>query len=128
MNQNFGKACLKAQKKYMVGFNKAGDKFVISEIRSGKVLKEFDLNSKEENICSYECKNNAIYIVKKDGVYKLKWDEDKMTKLIDLQDHWLNKGHNYAGDITVVDDNEIYIIGCDPVSENEDTILFSFKK
>lgn len=117
-----------AKNKYMAGFNEARNKFVISNIKNGKVLKEFDLDSEEENIYSYEYKNNAIYIAKKDGVYKLKWNEDKMTKLIDLQNHWLSKGHNYACDITVVNDNEIYITGFDPVSESEDTILFSFKK
>lgn len=117
-----------AKNKYMAGFNEARNKFVISNIRTGKVFKEFDLDSEEENIYSYEYKNNAIYIAKKDGVYKLKWNEDKMTKLIDLQNHWLSKGHNYACDITVVNDNEIYITGFDPFSENEDTILFSFKK
>lgn len=117
-----------AKNKYMAGFNKARNKFVISNIRTGKVFKEFDLDSEEENIYSYEYKNNAIYIAKKDGVYKLKWNEDKMTKLIDLQNHWLSKGHNYACDITVVNDNEIYITGFDPFNENEDTILFSFKK
>ena len=116
-----------AKNKYMIGFNNKRDKFVISEIRSSKVLKELDLNSEEENIYSYEYKNNALYIVKKDGVYKLKWDDDKMTKLIDLQDHWINKGHNYATDITVVDDNELYVIGYDP-GESEKHILFSFKK
>ena len=85
------------------------------------------MDAKKENIVSYEYKNNYIYIVKKDGVYKLKWNEDKMVKLIDLQDHWINKGHNYATDITVVNDNEIYITGYDP-GENEKSILFSFKK
>ncbi|MCI9080036.1 MAG: hypothetical protein HFH68_14170 [Lachnospiraceae bacterium] len=117
-----------AKNKYMAGFNKAGNKFVISGIKNGKIIQELDLDAEEENIVSYEYKNNAIYIVKKDGVYKLKWNEDKMDKLIDLQNHWLGKGHNYAADITVVNDNEIYITGSDPFSENEDTILFSFKK
>ncbi len=50
-----------------------------------------------------------------------------MTKIIDLQNHWINKGHNYATDITVVNDNEIYITGYDP-GESEKSILFSFKK
>ena len=116
-----------AKNKYMIGFNKNKDKFVISGIKNGKILQELYLDAKKENIVSYEYKNNYIYIVKKDGVYKLKWNEDKMVKLIDLQDHWINKGHNYATDITVVNDNEIYITGYDP-GENEKSILFSFKK
>lgn len=67
-------------------------KFVISGIKNGKILQELDLDAKKENIVSYKYKNNAIYIVKKDRVYKLKWNSGKMAKLIDLQNHWINIG------------------------------------
>ena len=120
----FGKT---AKNKYMIGFNKSLDKFVISGIKNGKIIKELDLNAEEEKAKAFEYENNSIYIAKKDGVYKLKWNEDKMTKLIDLQNHWINKGKHYAADITVVNDNEFYVTGYDP-GKSEQTILFKFKK
>ncbi len=116
-----------AKNKYMIGFNKSMDKFVISGIKTGKIIKELDLNAVKEKATAFEYKNNSIYIAKKDGVYKLKWNEDKMTKLIDLQNHWINKGKHYAADITVVNDNEFYVTGYDP-GKSEQTILFKFKK
>lgn len=117
-----------AENKYIIGLNEDSQSLIISDIKSGEIFKEIKSVSDEDKIYAFEYRNKAIYIVKKGGVYKQELDKDKMKKLVNIpSSHWLLKGNHYVYDISVVNDNEIYLLGANPSAEGS-TRLYKFKK